>query len=194
MDYSQLPAEENSPWNTSPQTPNRSGFAASASGSEPPSPARFGDGFAPQGGGGRRELFGEASVQDSSNPDVGPQTPSQGTNGHVAASDSQLGGSGTQHEYAGHTEEQQQAPRSQQPYTQQQQPQYNQQAGQQGGRPQAARYQSGARTAQRHAPQYKLQTKVTALERTGKKDIILRFDAQVIIHSCRSNGSLLTRA
>ncbi|WEW56542.1 Vacuolar protein sorting-associated protein 17 [Emydomyces testavorans] len=40
-----------------------------------------------------------------------------------------------------------------------------------------ARYQTGARQhARQSAPQYKLQAKITGLERTGKKDPILRFD------------------
>jgi hypothetical protein len=30
-----------------------------------------------------------------------------------------------------------------------------------------------------HMPQYKLQAKLTGLERTGKKDLILRFDVHV---------------
>ena len=45
-------------------------------------------------------------------------------------------------------------------------------------RPGQIRYQSSARP-QRPIPQYKLQAKITALERTGKKDPILRFDVHV---------------
>lgn len=45
-------------------------------------------------------------------------------------------------------------------------------------RPGAARYHSAARQ-QRPVPQYKLQAKVTALERTGRKDPVLRFDVYV---------------
>ncbi|GAM87181.1 hypothetical protein ANO11243_052020 [Dothideomycetidae sp. 11243] len=45
----------------------------------------------------------------------------------------------------------------------------------QGRRPEAARYH--ARQPQKPQPQYRLQCKITALERTGKKDPILRFDA-----------------
>jgi len=43
-------------------------------------------------------------------------------------------------------------------------------------RPEAQRYHS---RPQQPRPQYKLQCKVTGLERTGKKDPILRFDAHV---------------
>lgn len=43
-----------------------------------------------------------------------------------------------------------------------------------------ARYQTGARqNARQGAPTYRLQGKITALERTGKKDPILRFDVYV---------------
>jgi hypothetical protein len=50
-----------------------------------------------------------------------------------------------------------------------------------------ARYQTGARqNAKPSAPQYKLQAKITALERTGKKDPILRFDVHVCTDCPRS--------
>ncbi|RAQ53263.1 vacuolar protein sorting-associated protein vps17 [Aspergillus flavus] len=42
-----------------------------------------------------------------------------------------------------------------------------------------ARYQTGARQHARPAPLYKIQAKITSLERTGKKDPILRFDVHV---------------
>lgn len=43
-----------------------------------------------------------------------------------------------------------------------------------------ARYHTGARQqSKQQTPQYKLQAKITALERTGKKDPILRFDVHV---------------
>ncbi|KAF2220172.1 vacuolar sorting-associated protein [Elsinoe ampelina] len=56
-----------------------------------------------------------------------------------------------------------------------QQQQYQQQGGDQQRPQQAARYHP--RQPQKPQPQYKLQCKITALERTGKKDPILRFDA-----------------
>ena len=42
-----------------------------------------------------------------------------------------------------------------------------------------ARYQTGPRQHARPAPLYKIQAKITSLERTGKKDPILRFDVHV---------------
>lgn len=45
------------------------------------------------------------------------------------------------------------------------------------------RYHHGARQQRQHQQQYKLQAKVTGLERTGRKDPILRFDVYV----CQTN-------
>ncbi|EEH17689.2 hypothetical protein PABG_00252 [Paracoccidioides brasiliensis Pb03] len=51
----------------------------------------------------------------------------------------------------------------------------------------SARHQTGARTkARQNAPQYKLQAKITGLERTGKKDPILRFDVHTNIPKFRT--------
>ena len=47
-------------------------------------------------------------------------------------------------------------------------------------RQQPPRYHSTSKVGNRqNAPQYKLQAKITGLERTGRKDPILRFDVQV---------------
>lgn len=43
------------------------------------------------------------------------------------------------------------------------------------------RYHQGARQQAKPAPVYKIQGKITALERTGKKDPVLRFDVHVSI-------------
>ena len=56
-------------------------------------------------------------------------------------------------------------------------------------RPQSARHHGGAQQGRQHTPQYKLQAKVTGLERSGKKDPILRFDVYVSIHLRGSNMS-----
>ncbi|PGG98150.1 hypothetical protein AJ79_08973 [Helicocarpus griseus UAMH5409] len=50
----------------------------------------------------------------------------------------------------------------------------------------SARYQTGARNKRQNAPQYKLQAKITGLERTGKKDPILRFDVHTNIPKFRT--------
>ena len=80
----------------------------------------------------------------------------------------------------------------QQPFLpgQQQQAPAQQQYQAQPHRAEPQRYHSNARQQQQpQAPQYKLQAKITGLERTGRKDPILRFD----IHVCglsRSTYSL----
>ena len=66
-------------------------------------------------------------------------------------------------------------PEAQSPLAAQQSPNPDQQRSQL-----PARYQTGARQNSRHpAPAYKIQAKITGLERTGKKDPILRFDVHV---------------
>lgn len=57
--------------------------------------------------------------------------------------------------------------------------QQRQQSYQQQQRP--SRYQGGTRPRQ-NIPQYKLQAKITGLERTGRKDPILRFDVHVSMY------------
>jgi len=66
-----------------------------------------------------------------------------------------------------------------QPPQQQPQPQLLSQHTPQQQKPGAARYQSARQ--QRPPPQYKLQAKITALERTGRKDPVLRFDVYVCV-------------
>lgn len=80
------------------------------------------------------------------------------------------------------------------PYASQQSQQQQQQYNQQGRSPLPARYQTGARQhARQPAPVYKIQAKVTGLERTGKKDPILRFDVHVRFIRLFSFGSYCTR-
>lgn len=59
------------------------------------------------------------------------------------------------------------------------------------------RYHSGSRQppnpqaqSQSHRPHYKLQAKITSLERTGRKDPILRFDVHVSQLECPTASSL----
>lgn len=67
-------------------------------------------------------------------------------------------------------------PEEQPPFATQQSPNADQHQSQS-----AARYQTGLRqqNARPSAPVYKIQGKITGLERTGKKDPILRFDVHV---------------
>jgi hypothetical protein len=67
------------------------------------------------------------------------------------------------------------------PEQQQQHQEYNA-AGDDNRRPQSGRYHNvpvQQPQQRQHMPQYKLQAKITGLERTGKKDLILRFDVYV---------------
>lgn len=50
-------------------------------------------------------------------------------------------------------------------------------------RPQSARYHNIPQQQRQHMPQYKLQAKITGLERSGKKDPILKFDVYVRCYS-----------
>ena len=59
-------------------------------------------------------------------------------------------------------------------------------------RSQPQRYHADPRQAQRaRAPAYRLQAKITGLERTGRKDPILRFDVHVCYFSLISPPSIL---
>ena len=63
---------------------------------------------------------------------------------------------------------------------QQQQDQSQQRgSGEEVRRPQSARYHGVPPQQRQHVPQYKLQAKITGLERSGKKDPILKFDVYV---------------
>ena len=85
---------------------------------------------------------------------------------------------GTQNHPTGSPQQQRQPPiQAQHPHAQHAQQQ--QQAQQRSG---AARYHNARQ--QRPVPQYKLQAKVTALERTGRKDPVLRFDVYVRTIHC----------
>jgi hypothetical protein len=125
-----------------------------------------------------RQSFGDANV---SREDLPPPAVSQSA-----------AGLGIERSSSGWNQEQQRQwqPQNEANAQQQQQQQQQQQDYQQGGqrqaeaenrRPQsAARYHGAApHPAQQRQAQYKLQTKITGLERTGKKDAILRFDVYV---------------
>ncbi|MCJ1433564.1 Vacuolar protein sorting-associated protein 17 [Xylographa pallens] len=175
MDYSQLPNDPDhppgtSPWQTSPRQSRGESFVNSVSGSEPPSPIatnssyRSGAPTPSQEGSDQgtlvaesREYLGaedpepsEAPTENGSSPDLSTRLQSPPL---------------TEGEFSS----------QQQQYLQQQQQQQRQHSYQQQQRP--SRYQSGNRPTQRqNVPQAKLQAKITGLERTGRKDPILRFD------------------
>ncbi|KAK3718158.1 Vacuolar protein sorting-associated protein 17 [Vermiconidia calcicola] len=71
-------------------------------------------------------------------------------------------------------EQQHQWQQQQQSHQQGQEPQRV--PGEENRRPQSARYHGVPQQQRQHMPQYKLQAKITGLERSGKKDPILKFD------------------
>ena len=185
MDYSSLPNDPDhpvgsSPWQSSPQ-PSRPIFNASETGSLPSSPLAKHSSYAaasPQG------TEGEISDQDIHDRGENAQPISSGAvetpqpNGtNQASSNSML------------SPPLMQQPPQFQPQQQSRQPQNQQSRGA------PNRYHGGAnRNVQRqNLPQYKLQTKVTSLERTGRKDPVLRFDVHVsLMQSLIDCRTLLT--
>lgn len=82
----------------------------------------------------------------------------------------------------GWTPEQQQGQWHQPPPQEHQQSQHHPQGSEENRRPTStSRYHNVPQQQRQHMPQYKLQAKITGLERTGKKDPILRFDVYVWI-------------
>ena len=176
MDYSSLPNDPDlptgtSPWQSSPAPTSRPSFNNSEAGSEPPSPSPTGNrSYSAQG---RREeddsdqetLRGRESGFPESGRTSG-ETAVQPPNGHSAEHTPP-----TQHSGFGQPSAQQQ-----QQYRPQQGQQQQQQQHQRAGPP---RYHGTARGPQRQLPQYKLQAKITGLERPGRKDPVIRFDVHV---------------
>ncbi|KAL8915940.1 MAG: hypothetical protein Q9172_006549 [Xanthocarpia lactea] len=193
MDYSSLPNDPDnpvgsSPWQSSPQASTHPNFGTSEPGSAPSSPLAK-----------HSTPYPEASSQqseDGSAPD-GSDPREQRENNSMSAQE------GSPH----NTPERQQGPpmngkevspghlrHLQQEYMQQQQqirhqsaPQYQQQYQQPPRSAVPSRYHTGARTNQRqNPPQYKLQAKITTLERTGRKDPVLRFDVHTNLPKFRT--------
>ncbi|KAK4180834.1 putative vacuolar protein sorting-associated protein 17 [Triangularia setosa] len=186
MDYSASiqddHAAEASPWGNSPSSSprqDRSGFGSSIAGltgDAPPSPYRFpssssNNGLHDDGG------FG-ASDSDYKRPDTA-STVSAGDTPAVESSVDETGG--VQH----YTENQASGAGGQGPLSpgpQHQQPPNP--AAERAHQGQEQQQQQQPRRSQ--APQFKLQAKITGLERTGKKDPILRFDVHTNLPAFRT--------
>ena len=161
MDYSSLPNDPEhpggpSPWASSPQH-NRTSFAHPPTSEIPSSPLPS------------QSPYGEESAQDHgyiSEPDSTRPTET------LAASHAAENG-----EQAHRQREPAQSNPSYAAQGQQQHPPPHGQQEHQRHEPQ--RYHHTARQQRQHQPQYKLQAKITGLERTGRKDPILRFDVYV---------------
>lgn len=155
MDYSAAIAEdpiEPSPWGSSSPRAQRTPFTG-ATPDSPTTPSRTGHATSES-----QSTLGEPALPTPQTPASAIEQQSQIVQGQHPDSPSQP---------------QQQVQPQPQPQPQPGQPQLSAQQ-----RPGAARYHSAARQ-QRPVPQYKLQAKVTALERTGRKDPVLRFDVYV---------------
>ncbi|KAI9812713.1 MAG: Vacuolar protein sorting-associated protein 17 [Pycnora praestabilis] len=188
MDYSTLPNDPDhptgsSPWSTSPQQ-SRSSFPPTLGGEVPSSPLPPQSPYSSAGDPGSAQEY--SSDQDRQKTGSFGRPESSGT-----ASTTEENGE------PDHTAQQQQSPQVDQRYQSQQQ-QYQHQQSQQPQRqqqqsyqhehrPDAQRYQSGVRPGHRqNVPQYKLQAKITGLERTGRKDPVLRFDVHTNLPKFRT--------
>lgn len=163
MDYSSLPDDPDhpagtSPWQSSPQLTRNTAFGGSDAGSEPSSPlAKHSNAGNPQGGSADGELGGQDSLGNSIERLAG-QGAQQGLRQNGQQQDA-LGGQERGQDY-------QQRPRD--PQLQHQRPN------------QPARYHGTAQQRQRqNVPKYRLSAKITGLERTGRRDPILKFDVHV---------------
>ena len=171
MDYSSLPNDPDhpvgsSPWQSSPQPTSRQ-FNASEVSSTPSSPLAkhspaAGDSPQIDRDGSEEEQKLVKSIEEGNQSLAGETLVDGETNGHAQATSSN----------------EQVPPVMQQPPQSQQQQQQVRQPQQ---RTAPNRYHgTGQRNQQRpNLPQYKLRAKITSLERTGRKDPVLRFDVHV---------------
>jgi len=175
MDYSSLPNDPDlpigsSPWQSSPQ-PNSRTFIASEASSAPSSPLAKHSSSRPDSP--------QAAEQDGSGEDHGTETiAAEDNRSYGEHREAELGLNGSARTATDNT---QPPPKMQQSTQTQQQNQQPRQPQSQHQRTVPNRYHGGAaRQPQRQSlPQYKLQAKITSLERTGRKDPILKFDVHV---------------
>ena len=176
MDYSQLSNDGDhpagsSPWQSSPHLTNRTGYNFNTGNSQASSPIAT---STHNGAHSERSSHEYASEGDTLVQDDGEYTESEGPMENRGSPDLStrlqsppLTEQGFDDQPYNHHQHQYQGSQPRQPsYQQQQKPGVQ------------ARHQSGNRPRQ-SVPQYKLQAKITGLERTGRKDPILRFDVHV---------------
>lgn len=176
MDYSSIhedteDAATNSPWATSPQR-SKNGFGDTSASNESPSPT-------------------PALPQSSylSNGASQRTNPSNEDSSQQKNTTAQSSGYSARNETANlPNRPQQNAQRQDQGYREQQSQSHSQGL----ARPQPQQRQPSNRSSQ-GLPQYKLQPKLTGLERQGRKDPILRFDIYVSVSSLLTRSSLTYR-
>ena len=181
MDYSSLPSDPDhpagaDPWQSSPQ-PTRTDFPQPESAREPDSPTGK---HAPPTPEPQHQEERDGSDQDQESPNTSSyeEPPAPKANGTGRTSSRSDIASDIRFQGPPLTEEEL---RQQQLYQQRQHERYQQaiHAQQHARGPGPQRYHPGARAGQRQPPQYKLQAKITGLERTGKKDPAITFDVHV---------------
>lgn len=152
MEY---PGAGTSPWASSPEA-SRTSFSSDVPREDLPEPAMQREGQA--GTGGVSAANGEEQQQ---------QTYQYG----------QAGSWSPEQQHQWQQQQQQAQHQHQQPAHQEHQP--VRPPGEENKRPQSARYHGVPPQQRQHMPQYKLQAKITSMERSGKKDPILKFDVYV---------------
>ncbi|KZF22922.1 vacuolar protein sorting-associated protein 17 [Xylona heveae TC161] len=176
MDYSSLPHDPDnptgaSPWSSSPQA-NRASFPPSSS-DGPSSPFSGPSPYSSEVGPGHQP--GYSSDQDTAESSAfgrpesaGLESPSEesGEHGKPDLSERLQSPQIGEHDYPGHHQVRQHY--------------------QENIRPDPQRYPSGRQPPRQNQPQYKLQAKITGLERTGRKDPILRFDVHTNLPKFRT--------
>ncbi|KAK0933867.1 Vacuolar protein sorting-associated protein 17 [Friedmanniomyces endolithicus] len=179
MDYA---AGGSSPWANTPEATRTS----------------FGD----EAGVPRRDLPGPAIPEEEAHgANGGEERQRRGDYAHQTQPPGSWSPEQQQQQQPHHPQQQQwQYQQQHQQHQQQPQPQHHHQgqdrgSGEENRRPHSARYRNAPphhqqqQRQQQHQPQYKLQAKITGLERGGKKDPILRFDVYVcIVHNLMSTN------
>lgn len=183
MDYSSLPNDPDhpigsSPWQSSPQPTSRA-FTASEASSAPSSPLAK---HSPQRSDSPPRI-GQDDSREEQRDGLGADEEGRS---YVEEPPAQPSVNGSAQRSPDHA---QTSPQMEQPtQTQQQQRQQSRQAHHQ-QRATPNRYHGAtARQPQRqNLPQYKLQAKITSLERTGRKDPVLKFDVHVSLGGLRGS-------
>lgn len=167
MDYSTSIHDDNpagaSPWGSSPAPSPQHARTSSfpTSGDAPPSPTPFGSSQS------RNATYGGADTMGS-----GSYTGADSSTGTESVTESDGQRPDTAGSVRSQPEEQQASLNPQQQHGQQQYPPQQRQETQ-------GYHGVGRQAQQPQAPQYKLQAKITGLERNGRKDPIMRFDVHV---------------
>lgn len=146
----EYPGAGTSPWASSPEA-SRATFGGDVPGHDLPDPA----------------------VQHNEGEASGTGPAQNGNRQHEASYPYQEQGGRWSPEQQHQWQQQQQQYQQEQPQEQQRPP------GEEPRRPQSARYHAVPPQQRQHMPQYRLQAKITGLERSGKKDPILKFDVYV---------------